>query len=61
MSASESERTFADSVVTVARLYQDAYGLDGAIEQLQARREPGKETPRVNEILAYLKRQEAQR
>lgn len=60
MSASESERTFDQTVVDAAELYVDAYGLEGAIQELQSRRQTGEDNGRVNEALAYLKRQEAE-
>jgi hypothetical protein len=56
-----AERTFDPSVTWAADCYIDAYGLDGAIERLQARREAGYDNGRVNEALAYLRRREAER
>lgn len=59
MTAADTAREFKQSIVDVAELYEDAYGLDGAIEELQARRDPGGDNDRINEALAYLKRKEA--
>jgi len=51
-------REFEESVRLAAECYVEAYGLDGAIDQLRERREPGEDNDRVHAALAYLKRQE---
>lgn len=53
-------REFEESVRLAAECYVEAYGLDGAIDQLRERREPGGENDRVHAALAYLKRQEGE-
>jgi hypothetical protein len=52
---SQTERDFEESLRVAADLLEDAYGREEAIAELQSRRQPGEETPRVNAALAYLR------
>jgi hypothetical protein len=56
--STDAEATFEESVRLAAECYVAKYGLEGAIDELQARRrDPDIDTDRVNEALAYLKRE----
>jgi hypothetical protein len=50
---------FDDGVRLAAECYVEHHGLEAAIAELQERREPGGDNERVNEALAYLKRENA--
>lgn len=60
MSAANGERTFDLSVAWAADCYEETYGIEEAIERLQARRKVGEDNGRVNEALAYLRRKEVE-
>jgi hypothetical protein len=47
---------FDATVTDAADCLVEAHGLEGAIAELQARRDAGGDNGRVNEALAYLKR-----
>jgi len=49
------EPEFDRSVRLAADCLVDAYGRDGALEELRERRQSGADGGRVNEALAYLK------
>jgi hypothetical protein len=55
------EPRFDDSVRLAADALVERHGLKAAIAELQQRREAGAQNSRINEALAYLRRQEAER
>ena len=55
---SQQPLSFDTSVAEAADCYVARYGLEGAIERLEARRGPDADA-RVDEALAYLKHKEA--